>query len=53
MAIQYNAGSSASGGGLNQNLSTITGLSWNSNDDVLNAFKSNTGDPSTGGIRFR
>ena len=52
MAIQYNAGSSASGGGLNQNLSTITGLSWNSNDDVLNAFKSNTGDPSTGGIDF-
>ena len=52
MAIQYNAGSSAGGGGLNQNLSTITGLSWNSNDDVLNAFKSNTGDPSTGGIDF-
>ena len=52
MAIQYNAGSSASGGGLNRNLSTIPGLSWKNNDDVLNAFKSNTGDPSTGGIDF-
>ena len=53
MAIQYNAGSGAGGCGLNLNLSTITGLSWNSNDDVLrNAFKSNTGDPSTGGIDF-